>query len=306
MALLRSNEIKIVESDTELETSPDEGEAWRVKLIEVGGLSAGDYVSVYIGRAVVGYFEVSPAGKNHLVPVIDGNTDENIFLTLKKYGKALVYPVAEGETISVQSSSTASVIKITYDVYSAGDVSAEEPNGSKSNELTYLAYLTNTNDFDSSGYYTLDKITNPVEFPNFPVESVPSKATIDVLALGGTALATSVGDGSATLGTSYTTRFRIFYQRKVLFDPDRNGFLFKGNSGYSETGTTQTYDYTQSTNEMPFLEGYDKKIKFLDPVLHFEAGEEVNFQVGATIDSNAPIEANKLNVWTLLKITYTK
>ena len=304
MALKRSNEIKVVESDTELELTPDEGEAIRVKRIEVKTSASEDFASVYIGRAIAGYFAVALQGYNHLAPVISGTSQENIFETLRKAGKPLIFPVAEGETLKVEVSNTATFIKAVYDVYDAGDVSSEEPNGSKSKELTYIAYLTNESAFDETGYYTLDKMRNPVEFPNFPVESVPSKASIEVLGVMGIPLATSKGDGSATLGTSYTTRFRIFYQRQVLFDPDRNGWLFKGNDSYTETSTTQSYDYTEVANEIPFAADYNKVLKLLDPTLKFGPGEEANFQVGATIDSDAPIGAEKLIVALLQKVTF--
>ena len=120
----------------------------------------------------------------------------------------------------------------------------------------------------------------------------------------GIPVAASVGDGTNTLGTSYTTRFRIFYQRKVLFDPDRAGFLFKGNANYTETGTTKTYDYTELANELPFVESADKKLFMFEPTLKFSPGDEVNFQVGVSIDPDVSIDAEKLMIALIMKTTY--
>jgi len=304
MALKRSNEFRVVENASELSFKPDEGEALRVKRIEVKGASAGDYASVYIGRAIAGYFAVNFEGFNHLAPRIAGVSARNIFDVLEKNGMALIYPVADGESFKVELGSTADFIKVTYDVYDAGDVKSDEPNGSKSKELTYIAYLTNADEWTKGDYYTLDKMINPVEFPNFPVEPVPSKAKIDVLAVMGLPLAVSLGDGTNTLGTSYTTRLRIFYQRRVLFDPDRLGWLFKGDSSLTTTGTTKVYSYDEIANEIPFSSDYNRKLKILNPNLSFEAGEEVNFQVGASIDSDVSIDAEKLMVAILQKVTY--
>jgi hypothetical protein len=304
MALKRSNEIKVVEGVNELSFKPDEGEALRIKRIEVKGASADDFAEVYIGRTITGYFAVNEQGFDHLAPVIAGWAQENIFDTLEKAGKPLVYPVEDGETFTVKLGANADVIKATFDVYDAGDVSAEEPNGSKAKELIYIAYLTNANAFDTGDYYTLDKILNPVEFPDFPVVAVPSKSKIDVLAVLGVPLATSVGDGTVSLGTSYTTKFRIFYQRAVLFDPDRLGWLYLGDATVSTTGTTQVYDYTEVANEIPYINEYNRKMKFLEPILSFSAGEEVNFQVGASIDPDVAIEAGKLITALIQKITY--
>jgi len=304
MALKRSNEIKIVENASELSFKPDEGEAIRVKRIEVKGASAGDYASVYIGRAISGYFAVNFNGFNHLAPDIAGVSQKNIFDVLAKKGIPLVYPVAEGESIKVELNNSADFIKIVYDVYDAADVKSDEPNGSKSKELTYIAYLTNADEWKTGDYYTLDKMINPVEFPNFPVEPVPSKAKMEVLGIMGVPLAVSLGDGTATLGTSYTTRFRIFYQRRVLFDPDRLGWLFKGDSSLTTTGTTKVYSYDEVANEMPFVAEYNRRLKLLDPTLSFEAGEEANFQVGASIDPDVSIDAEKLMVAVLQKVTF--
>ena len=122
MALRRSEEIKIVENTNKLEFKPLEGESVRVKRIEVKGAASGDYASVYIGRAISGYFAVNFNGYNHLAPLIAGETQENIFVTLEKIGMPLIYPVAEGETFIVQLNNNAEFIKIVYDVYDADDV----------------------------------------------------------------------------------------------------------------------------------------------------------------------------------------
>jgi hypothetical protein len=304
MGLKRANEIKIVENTNILEFKPDENESVKIKRIEVKGATSGDYAQIYIGRAIVGYFAVNCQGYNHLAPVIAGENQENLMVSLQKKGIDLTYPVADGETFSVKLNNNAEFIKIVYDVYDAGDIHADMPNGSKAKELTYIAYLTNANEITSGDYYTLDKIINPVEFENFPVEPVASKAKIDVLGMMGIPVAASVGDGTNTLGTSYTTRVRIFYQRKVLFDPDRLGHLFLGNKNYTETGTTKTYDHTEYASEIPFVEQYNKKLFMFDPVLSFGPGEEVNFQIGVNVDPDVSIDAEKLMLALIMKITY--
>ena len=306
MALLRANEFKIVENTNILELRPREGEAFRVKRVEVAKPSTETFAEIIIGRATTGYFAVNKHGFNHLAPVVAGEATKNIFDVLEEKGKPLIYPVAEGEAFIVRTTNNVDFIKVIYDVYEAADVKPDEPNGSQSNELFYLLYLTNATDWDDPNkeFYTLDAMLNPEEFPNFPIESVPSKATIELHGIFGVPLATSKGDGSNTLGTSFTKRVRLYYQRKVLFDPDRRGFLFKGNEGYSETGTKQTYDYSEIVNELPFVEDHQRKMKFFDEPLVFESGEELLVQVGTKIDADAPIQAGKITVGLILKIKY--
>jgi hypothetical protein len=306
MALKRKDEIKIVENDSILTLKPNEGEGIIVKRIEVKGDALPDmsFAEITIGRASCGYFAVNVKGYNHLAPLIKGITQKNIFDVLKEHGRSLTFPVPEGYELNITLPSNADFIKVTYDVYDAGDVHPDAPNGAESKELTYLAYFTNAKEWTTGDYYTIDKILNPVEYPDFPVNPVPSKATIEIFGFFGIPLAVSVGNGTTSLGISYTTRVRLYYQRKVLFDPDRKGWLFLGKSDYSVTETTKSYDYTEVANELPFVESTDAKMKIFDEPLKFGAGEELNLQIGASIDSDVSIEAEKLIIGAIMRVLF--
>lgn len=304
MALKRINEIKRVAGTDTLELTPDENEAIRIKRIEILTVTKADHINLSIGRTAVGEFIIGERAYNmfSLDPVTDFSN--NFFDVLKERGIELLYPVAEGETFKLVAGQSQDYMWVIYDVYEAGDVSNEEINGSKAKEFMYCDYLTNKAEWDAGSWYTLDKSLISEEFPDFPVKLVPSNTTIELLGIADQPLACSVGDGAVTLGTSYTEFLRLFYQRQVLFDADKNGWLSVGNKAFAQTTTTKTYSYSNYLSKLPFYWDFCGKFFVLETPLEFKAGDELGVQIGGTIDPDVSIEADKLFTMLLLKAKY--
>jgi len=299
MAFKRTEFYQVESTDT-LTASPEEGEAWRIVKIEVSGGSEGDTLEVKIGKTSVFYAPLVFGGRNLFAFSGSDPTYPNLFDFLKSVGKELKFPVAAGETVTVTTSSTVTAIRITYEVYGAGDVSSSEPNGSKATEYTLFSWVANGSAVTSSGWVNLNSNKCPAEYPDFPALAVPSKTTAEIHLVAARPIAASVGDGSATKGTSYSKYLRLIYRRAVLFDPNRNGWNVLGNSSYSETGTTMTYDYSSSLNDLPIPPTAEGKAMVFEDPLTIPEGEELNVQVYIEHATDVDIPAGEVQALFLI------
>lgn len=302
MPLKRRNEFQVFENTDTVEITPLENEALVIKRVMVDGPGANNFAQVLVGKTTVGYHPVSIENIELFKSPTRDVATRNILDYFNGKGINLTYPVASGENFLLKFGSTVERVKVVYDVFDAGDIDPTSPNGSKSDILTFINTITHSGDITASEFVRLDKSLAPAELPDFPVATVPAGMQVQLHSIMAVPLATSVGDGTASLGTSYTKYLRLFYRRQVLFDPSRNGFVVLGNSAYSETSTTQTYDYTEIHNDLPIPLTPAVEARVFDPPLTFNAGEEVNFEAYAVVNSNAPIGAGKFRVLVLYTI----
>jgi len=274
VALKRVNEIKRYTSVNTIELKPNEGEALRVKKIEVKASTDPTYMEIDIGKSTVGYFPVYVDGVEFFATSKLGQTTKNLFDVLKEHGVDLVYPVASGESFILKFTKTVDYVRVIYDVYEAGDVNPTEVNGSKADMLTYAAILTNVNPITTPDWYTLDKLLNPPEMPDFPTGIVPSGYRITVHSIG--VIPQLEGTSPDTAETDY---LRLWYRRQVLFDPDRNGFKI-----------------STTINELPPIEQNNEKMVFFGQELTFIEGDELNVQVKVNISGDGSLSAEKVKV----------
>ena len=303
MVLKRKNEFQSFDNVKEIDITPNEQEALIVKKIELYNPSLNDYMEINVGKATVGYFPTAINGNELFKFQSTGEANKNYFDVLKEHGLKLTYPVATGEHFILKLGSNVEKVKVIYDVYDGTDIKPDMPNGSKSDTLTFMNVITNSKEISESGYYTLDKSLNPKEMPDFPVDVVPANFQIKIHSIGFLPLAVSLGDGTNTLGTSYTEYLRMFYKRQVLFDPNRAGFNVLGNKTFTTTSTTKTYEYSELINDLPYVESENTKLTFFDNTLRFNEGDELNIQVKTTIDSDATIEPEKILCYVLQTIS---
>jgi len=299
MAFKRTEFYQVESTDT-LSATPEEGEAWRITKIEVSGGSEGDTIEVKIGKTSVFYAPLVFGGRPLFSFSGSDPTYPNLFDFLKSVGKNLVFPVAAGETVTITTSSTVTAIRITYEVFDAGDVSPEEPNGSKATEYTLFSWIANGSAVTDSGWINLNSNKCPAEYPDFPAQAVPSKTTAEIHMVAARPIAASVGDGSSSLGTSYSKYLRLIYRRAVLFDPNRNGWNVLGNSSYSETSTTMSYDYSSSLNDLPVLPVAEGKAMVFEDPLTIPEGEELSVQVYVEHTSGVDIPAGEVQALFLV------
>ena len=178
------------------------------------------------------------------------------------------YPVAEGETFTLQLITGATAVKmVEYELYDAGDISNEMDNGSKSGTFLYVNYGDTGADLQLVVDTVLGESNNPAEYPDFPFGGiVPSGQRIDLIGI----LASDVAPAANVTGTFSTQYLKLMKGREVLFDEDHNGLLYYNpqqdppgavnliGEGFAPGGNFSQCDIKQPLMfdpPLPFLEG---------------------------------------------------
>jgi len=281
MALKRVDEFKRFENVSEVEIQPNEGEALRIKKIEIKASTDPTYMEIDIGKTTVGYFPVLVDGVDFFSVKKLDQVFKNLFDALKAHGIILEYPVCAGEKCILKFTNTVDYVRVIFDVYESADITPDMPNASKSDVLTYMGILTNANDITEEDYYTLDKLLNPPEMPDFPVDIVPSGYRILIHSIG----VIPQFEGSAP-DTAETDYLRLWFRRQVLYDPDKRGFKI-----------------STSINELPPLEKENEIMRFFGEQLSFVEGDELNVQLKPAIDGSGKLSAEKVKVLLLQTIS---
>jgi len=228
MGLLDQNMVKQVVGNTALSLTAGPEESFLVKDIYVA-LPSGSYVTVKVDRATVGYWRTAGELGNQLTFPTGANGAKNheqltILGLLSKLGHFVGYPVAAGETFSLSGiEQSTSVVAVVYDRYNAGDIKDDQPNGSKSQELVYCQYGNSGGSITAAATTLLDTAVNPAEFPAFPFgKSVPDGRNIEVIGICASTFAPTANDATNDIATTY---LKVFNDRTVLADDDKNGWL---------------------------------------------------------------------------------
>lgn len=301
MPLLQAYMEKIGVSTKTLELKPKSGQGLIVKNIEVVSSAASDYLTIMCGKTTVGYIRIANKDFNNLPLHRFGVLNKTILNFLSKAGLNTDYPVMEEETFSLQSTENMDVVKVTYEVHDAADITAALPNGSLSKEYFFLNYGTNQNELTESKYYTLDKTLCPVEFPDFPFGAVvPSKTEISILGL----LVNEYEKNNYADTTDHyhhTMRLRLIRGRETLYDDDKRGFYILGD-GASAGSVNEKYG--AGISQLPWLcESKVGEPLLLPTPLIFSAGAELNVQVEVGEESTISIPAEKIAVAIIEKVT---
>jgi len=266
-----------------VEIQADTGESFLVKDVIVSN-PAVDYVDFYIDKTSVGRFRVKATLGNHLargigngvpevLPEVETRRSMTILRFLEDVGIFKGYPIAEGQTFSVKPSDSSKSMGhclIIYEVYDAGDITAEQENGTLSDTYLLLSYGQISETIDEQGEYRYDKSNIPAEFPQFPFgEVVPAKTTIEIYGIIGSEVMYYKDPNNYI----YTTYLKLMKGREVLNDEDRNGIPLYGVSGVSGTdvhtfgrGLSIIGNHSDLDVRQPLI--------FTEPMI-FEAGEEL-------------------------------
>lgn len=228
MALLSQNNHLFIRDDFELSLTAPAGKSYLVKEVYAGNTGA-EYATITIERTKVGYFRCDGnVLGGHLNFVSKTYPYPNLANLLIKRGFFEGYPVAEGETFTVSFSDDLSGdILIVYDEYEAGDITNEQVNGSKSNELIFVNYGRVANTVNNDGEYLINTAINPVEFIDFPFgKAVPSGYEVDVLGI--LYSDRSKADGTSTSNYIFTSFLKVIRERSVLFSDTKEGLVARG------------------------------------------------------------------------------
>jgi len=239
--------------------------------------------TIRIAKTTVGYFRVGGMLGNHIPFPRKDKLNTSIFGKLVKKGLFRPFPVAEGETFLITGVAQAGAVQcVIYDLYEAGDVRPDEPNGSKSDEYDMINYgRCSTILVDGDNRYELNQ--NPAEFPDFPFGGVvPANKQIDIKGI----LFSDIAKESNTGANKQITQYLKFIKdRTVLFDEERNGFPYIGllpGSDITSVGTGQSVGGNYSDVD-------HREELILPEVLTFSAGEELSVIVNTDVVGGAAI-----------------
>jgi len=213
---------------------------------------------------------------NEAVQRVTGGRQETLLMYLQKLGLWGGFPVAEGETLTITGVGRSNARQVViYEIHDAGDMTAEMPNGSRSQVYTFLNYGNCGAAINTNGDSLFTTSASPAEFPAFPFGAVvPAKHQVEILGICGSAFAASENDDTNYIFTKF---LKMVKDRQVLFDEDRQGILFENRQndltarvdsiaqGFSFIGNKSEYDLND-----PFM---------FDPPLVFAPGDELGVYV---------------------------
>jgi len=279
MGLIRSGMVEHTSGATALALKAEAGESIRVRRFQAvaAAVQADDY-TFKINRKSILQWKTPSAwyGASDIL----GRTYPTIIDALVAAGLWPAIPLAEGEELTVTAPGTNDYAEVEYDLYDAGDVHAEEPNGSKADTTRMFQVISNSSIVTEAGDAPLDQSDLAAEFIDFPGgKVVPARTEMRLLALFGTPAAMSK---ATSTHTQHTTYIKMLADRADLIDKDLAGFPFVGNID----SATEAIDYTPDAGRlfcgvqyrMPSL------VVFPEPLI-FPAGTELN--VFATVVEDA-------------------
>lgn len=150
---------------------------------------------------------------------------ETLLAYLGRMGIFKGYPIAEGETFTIELCTGATAVKVVeYEIYDAGDMTNEMENGSMSKTFLYVNYGDSGAVLQAVAETLLNESNNPTEYPNFPFGgSVDAGQKMELFGI----LASDVAPAANVTGTAtYTDYLKFMKGREVLFDEDHNGLLY--------------------------------------------------------------------------------
>lgn len=199
------------------------GESLLIRGLYVVPETDNKYLILKVARKTVGVYRIYGRSGNHLDVMHGGYILRNLMDFLTGKGVNCSIPVAEGQSFSVASEGTSPAVVIVYDVYDAGDIRPDMPNGTDAKEYIFVQYMDTSETVDASKTVTLDTSLSPAEFPDFPCgKDVPANTEIELLGLVGCPCGDGFSSGT-NIGSSYV---KLVKDRETLFDEDRNGIPF--------------------------------------------------------------------------------
>jgi len=276
-------------------------ESFRVRGIHCVPSAADTFLEVVIEGVTVGKFRVAGKSGNHLpypaalTAQIYESTTGGLFLACTLRGCPLDFPLAAGQTLTVSRAAEAGDVALVYDAYDAGDVAAEEPNGSNARIRRYLHYMQNEAAITESPG-ALDESLLWTGMQQWPVggRQVPHNAVIRLLAI----LGCPCAEGTGAANEGYTTYLKLLREGDVLFDVDQNGLPFLGD--VAAVADAVAYSPVGSVVG-PFTAEYPYPPLWLDPPMEFTPGETLTPQVVIAGLAGSGIAAAGLDVAMLLE-----
>lgn len=253
----------------------DVGESFLVKAIYIGRCTSDAYLTVKIDNFSVGYWLVKGKAGNQLGTQRLEYSGYNLMDRLVKKGLPFTYPIAEGQKLVLGALDGIGTMVVVYDIYDAGDIRSDMVNGTQCKTFGFIQYMRESAVIAASGDLLLDTSITPAEFPDFPAgRAVPARMSIKLHGIHGN----PVADATSTDNLFYSTYLKLVRERETLFDEDRNGIPFLGDS--TATGAASYLKPETIIGQCGEMSGglsmYNSRDPlWFDPPLTFLSGEEL-------------------------------
>jgi len=279
----------------------DSGESFLIRRIYCVASTNDTYLVLRVDRKTVGVYRVQGRYGNHLGYIKEDYLPVNLMTFLESKGINISIPIAEGQEFNISRVAEGGEVIVVYDMYDAGDIRADMPNGSASKEFTFIQYMDASTYPSVTGDTLLDLSLSPAEFPDFPCGAVvPARHKIDILGLCGTPVCSKVYQGDY-IGSTFV---KLIKDRETLFDEDRDGILFR--SGAPSMSGAASYkceisligngaEWGLNTN----FDTYGEPLLF-EPKLSFVAGEELLAYMSFYSDGTHQLETASIDLAAIL------
>lgn len=203
---------------------------------------------------------------------IPSSGQETLLSYLGKKGIFKGFPVAEGETFTIDMITGADDVKmVEYEIYDAADITNVMENGSKADTYMYVNYGDSGAVITDVAETVLGESNNPAEYPDFPFGgNVPSGHKIEIIGILASDIAPAANVAADRTQTDY---LKFMKGREVLFDEDHNGLLYyspfedaTANCDMIAEGYAVGGNFTQCDCKEPHI---------FDPPKVFNEGEEL-------------------------------
>lgn len=307
--LKQGNCVKRITAVTTQDLQADSGESFLIKALYAVPVGGNDYLVLKVDRKTVGVYRTLGKSGNHLSYIRGSYIYRNLMEFMTGKGINCSIPVAEGQSFSMSATGNTPAVVVVYDIYDAGDIRSDMPNGTDSKEYLFIQYMSSSETVDAEKTVTLDTSLSPAEFPDFPCgKNVPANAVIDILGLVGC----PVENGTMSTFKTGSQYVKLVKEREVLFDEDRNGLPFFGavdlsggicwNADFSLIGpcvpiNTLVYsagDSDAGTLADPLL---------FDPVLRFTSGEELLIYMSFLWKTGYNLAGSNIDLAAIMKVT---
>jgi len=301
--LIQGNAVKEDSANLTLTLQADPGESFLIKQVYVYTNVGDEYHVWRVDRKTVAVYRVLGKTGNHLGHPVTGKLHKNLMEFLTAHNVNVSIPVAEGQQFAITKGNQYSHIVVVYDIYSAGDIRADMPNGSDSKEFTFVQYMDASTYPSASGDVELNTSLSPAEFPDFPCgKVVPARHSIDVLGLVGC----PVGDATDPTNYIVSSYVKLVKDRETLFDEDRNGIPFR--CSQPSDALVQYYETLSLIHACTTVQPGTDKWAFgdpllFDPPLHFASGEELLTYITFIEVGSHTLTAAAIDLAAILKVT---
>lgn len=300
--LKQNNCVKLITASGGGNLEANTGESFLVKGIFVHPSTNDAFLTAKIDNVTVGFYRLVGKSGNHLGRLSENVIGANLMELLVSRGLPFSLPIAEGQKLVLTRYAETGTIQILYDRYDGGDIRADMPSGTASKTYGFLQYLRESAVLTASGDMILDTAITPAEFPDFPAgKAVPAKMSIKLHGIAGCAVA----DAASGSNLFYTSFLKLVREREVLFDEDRAGFLFRGNSQTAQTAQYRlTNSIINSGAELAEFNSFwaNDKPLFFDPPLVFGSGEELLVYLTWVKVGTHTMPANMADVALILEV----